>query len=283
MAATGVASGWHSHLSRFRGRADFVGPPFFIPMALENWQRIDDKHSHCKHCGDAFRNVQLTRGVCDQCLPAVATASKRIVSNAENRTVSKATKASAQFMSAMQAQGKSGASMPKVFERFWQEIGGEGEFGRLMYLEFQKARGEGLSPDEMETWEPSPKLKLQWFELIARHISKNDEGKTLDIGALEESDLESILADLAEKALRTDASIRQTALLACIRDSKSFRRQAFRECLKEDPSLADEVLGEYGIRTVDGKVKSEKFLDDNKSIEDDDLEDWDPTEDEPTP
>src|SRR5690606_28947148 len=102
----------------------------------------------------------------------------------EARVMSKATKAAATFLDRMKSQGKDGKAMPKVFHSFFSAVGGEEEFGQRMAKEFDKAHGIGLSPEEAEEFHVSPKLKMQWYELLSRHIAKNDESMSLDIGSL---------------------------------------------------------------------------------------------------
>ena len=223
--------------------------------------------------------MQLSSGRCAQCNDSFSTESKRIVSNAENRVVSKATKASAQFLAAMHAQGKTGAAMPRVFDRFWEEIGGEDEFGRMMGVEFKKSLGDGLTPDEAEVYSPSPKLRKEWFELVARHASKNDEGRAVDVGSLEEADLDVILADVARKAITEDPDIRRVALWAAIKEDRKFRQMVFKECVKEDPSLLNPILSDYGLVTLEGRVEEKSEID-NKSIDEDAESHWNPEEDE---
>lgn len=198
----------------------------------------------------------------------------------ENKAIGKATKASAQFLSAMRAQGKEGKAMPQIFETFWDSVGGKDAFGRMMSEEFHKVHGIGLSPAEAEEWSPSPKLKLQWYELIARHAAKNDESQSLDIGSLEEADLESILADVAHKAMTSDADIRRAALLTAIEEDDEFRKEAFRRICKEDQGLVNELLAENGLITLEQPKQVDAQAEDDDSPVFESEEEYDPTDDE---
>lgn len=192
---------------------------------------------------------------------------------AEARIVSKGTKAAAQLLSTLQSQGKTGASMPVVIDTFFEGIGGQAAFGKLMTEDFRKVRGEGLSPEELEHFKPSPKLVLQWYELISRHAGKVDENKSLDVSSLDEAALESILADLGRTQMQSDPSLRRSVLYTAIKEDKEFRRLAFEEAIKEDPSLVDELLRQNGIETLDGSVGK---LESGNNVE----EAYDPSKDE---
>ena len=260
------------------GRPTRVGLPFLCHMSIENWQRIDSDHSHCKRCSNAFRNVCLTRGYCEKCIPEAQKEQQKIIVRMENKAIGKATKASAKFLSAMRAQGKEGKAMPQIFETFWDGVGGKEGFGRMMSEEFNRMHGIGLSPEEAENWNPSPKMKLQWYELISRHAAKNDESQSLDIGSLEEADLESILTDLAHKAMSSDVDIRRAALLSAIDDDKEFRKEAFRRICKEDQHLVNELLAENGVITIDPeRAKLDAQAEDDSPVFENE-DDYDPNE-----
>lgn len=232
---------------------------------MENWQRVDDEHSHCAQCSGVFRNIELDDGQCTDCLERSNRKHAAVIQRANAKTVSKAVKASTQFLASMEQQGKSGKSMPLVFDSFWKELGGEEEYGARMAQEFLKAHGEGLTAAELESWSPSQKIKLQWYELVNRHVGRSDESKTLDIGSLEESDLEAILADLGRTAVIDDKEIRRLALLSAIERDPEFRKIALEKILQEDPSLESAILEKHGVTTIDAKKVEPKG---NKRVED---------------
>lgn len=246
---------------------------------IEPWQQIDEQHSHCAECCSVNRNIELTEGICNLCLDKVNARRNRILSRTESRVVTRATTASAKFLASMKTQGKDGKSMPKVFHALWEELGGEEEFGRRMGVEFLKAHGEGLSPEEMENWKPSPKMKLHWYELISRHAAKTDESLSLDIGSLDESDLESILSTIANKAMIEDKTIRAIALTNAIREDKEFCREVFNEIVADHPDLVTELLERNGIATIEGKYKVAQKKSAHVDYKESE-EEYDPSEDE---
>lgn len=282
---------------RYKGQVgNFVGLPFLtsappqISTAM-NWPKIDNEHSHCTECSSAFRNVELIDGTCEACIKKTSKKNGKILARSEKKTV---TKAATKFLSAMQEQGKTGASMPKVFEGFWREIGGEDAFGQMMAEEFHKAHGRGLSPEEEELFCPSPKIVLSWYEMISRHAAKTDEGKSLDVGSLDESDLESILCDLAHKALKEDEATRLVAVAKLAQDPKHCR-EMFLTCLEVQPELATELLAANGIETIDAEsvsIPKKNTKQENKTVEGDKptpakpesldtaVQQYDPSEDE---
>lgn len=199
---------------------------------------------------------------------------------AENRVTGKAAKAAAQFLSAMQAQGKTGADMPIVLSAFWKRIGGQDQFGDMLGEQFLKAQGKELTPDEMENWRASPKMVKDWFELAMRHIDRADANKTLSVESLEEADLESILADVGRRAIMEDAELRRAVLWMAIRDDKQFRKMAFMEIARQDKSLVDNLLRNGGIVTLEASEVEFQEPTNNTLEEDSTVDDYDPSEDE---
>jgi hypothetical protein len=218
---------------------------------MKKWQKIDEDLAHCSNCGKVFVAVELYGGNCRECREIVNEESKRLVGAAEKRTLSNGVSAAAKLMSRMQQQGKTGQKAPQVVDEFFDSIGGTKAYARLMKSEFEKAHGIGLTEAEEEAWGPSsPRVKLQWYELIARMMDKTDQNKTLDISSLQEADLEAILSDLGHKALLEDKEIRRAAIISALGD-KSFRREIFLEIAKSDKQLTDEFLANAGIITLE--------------------------------
>jgi hypothetical protein len=240
-------------------------------MPLEQWQRIDEHNSHCSQCGDAFRNIALNDGMCNVCHEAEAQRREKILARSEARILSKATKASARLLASLKEQGKSSASLPRIHDAFMRAVGGEDAFGERMGKEWLRAHGEGLTEDELDDWSPSDKIKLQWYELILRHTSKNDETKNLDIGSLDDADLESILVDVGKRAITEDSEIGRAVLLGALQSSPELRKLALAEIEREDPELINQLLARNGIATLDQQ---------NLPAPNKDESDYDPTEDE---
>lgn len=220
---------------------------------MEDWQKIDDEHSHCAECSGVFRTVQLNDGVCDECTPMVSKKNEKVLSRSVERTTGRAVKASAQLLASIREQGKTGKTMPVVMDAFIKALGGEAAYGERFALEFKKAHGEGLSAAEQETWEYHPSIVHKWYELANRSLLSTDSGKDLDIGSLEESDLESIVARIAQKAVLEDRDIRRLALINAIEQDAEFRRFALHHIVKSDPQLEEEFLANLGISTISGK------------------------------
>lgn len=185
------------------------------------------------------------------------------------------TRAATKLLAALKDKGKDGQSMPMVMSAFFSEIGGHDEFGKLMHTEFKKAMGVGLSVEEKEFYEPSLSLRKDWFDLVARHAKAADSDKSLDVGSLDEADLESILSSIALKAFQEDISL-QTAVIAQAIFNRETRRKVFNACIQADPSLATEIL-ENGGRIIDAEsVEIEKLEMENNTGD----SDYDPTEEE---
>jgi hypothetical protein len=233
---------------------------------MESWQKIDDEHAHCAECSAVYRIAQLNDGLCDDCVPEKQKKAEKILTRAAEKTTGRAMKASAQLLASIKDQGKTGKSMPVVMDSFIKALGGEAAFGERFATEFKKAHGEGLSAAEMETWEYSPHTVHKWYELANRSLLATDTGKDLDIGSLEESELESIVASIGRKAVLEDRDIRRLALMNAIESDAEFRKYAFESILKADPQLETEWLASHGVRTIAAK-NFEPVA--NKDIEDD--------------
>lgn len=231
---------------------------------MESWQKIDDEHAHCAECSGVFRIAQLNSGLCDECVPELAKKAEKILTRAAEKTTGRAIKASAQLLASIKEQGKTGKAMPVVMDSFIKALGGEAAYGERFATEFKKAHGEGLSAAEMETWEYSPHTVHKWYELANRSLLSTDSGKDLDIGSLEESDLEAIVAGIGRKAVLEDRDIRRLALMNAIEQDAEFRRFAFNSILKADPELETDWLASHGVRTIPAKNYAEI---DNKEVE----------------
>jgi hypothetical protein len=241
-----------------------------LPMV---WPKVDDWHSHCSMCGFVFRNPELTRGLCKDCIVEHNEKANAVSIRAESRIK---TRAATKLLAALKDKGKDGQSMPMVMSAFFQEIGGHDEFGKLMHTEFKKAMGHGLSVEEKEFYEPSLSLRKDWFDLVARHAKAADSDKQLDVGALDEADLESILSSIALRAFQEDLSL-QTAVIAQAVFNQETRRTVFEACLKADPSLVTEILENGGLIIDAESSEVEKLPLENKEVEG---EDYDPAADE---
>ncbi len=233
--------------------------------------RIDEHHSHCVECGAVCRNVALYRGFCASCAIDMNESAEIKVAQAGARATGKA---ATQFLAAMQAQGKTGADMPQVMSAFWNKIGGQEKFGDIIGAQFQKAMGEGLTEEEYIAEGFSAKLAKDWAELMMRHIDRADANKSLDVGALEEADLENILIGVGTKAVLEDPNIRKAVVLASLQE-KAFRRRIFREILAQDKELLEQVLRDGGILTLEADDIS-----DTVSPQESPEPDYDPAEDE---
>lgn len=218
---------------------------------IEDWQRIDNEHSHCGQCSGVFRNAQLHSGLCSECSTSSIEQSEKVLSRSIDRTTARATKASVQLLAAIKAQGKTGKTMPMVMDAFIKGLGGEAAYGERILEDFNKARGEGLSADELETYEYSSHTVLKWYELINRSLLATDSGKDLDVGSLDEADLESVLAKIAKKHLLEDKDTRRLALMNAIEEDAEFRKAAFKAIIESDPEIETEWLAKMGIRTVE--------------------------------
>lgn len=238
------------------------------------WPRVDNEHSHCEQCNFVYRNIELTNGFCEDCIAELNQVSHDVTVRAESRVRARA---ATKLLSALKDKGKDGQSMPVVMSAFFSEIGGHEQFAKIMTQEFKKALGEGLSLEEQEFYEPSLHLRKDWFDLIARHAKAADSDKQLDVGSLDEADLESILANIALKAFQEDESL-QTAVIAQAVFDPDMRRKVWKACMEADPSLVTEIL-ENGGMIVDGIVAGNKeklSLENNLQEEDD----YDPSDDE---
>jgi hypothetical protein len=107
---------------------------------------------------------------------------------------------------------------------------------------------------------------------MMRHIDRADANKSLDVGALEEADLENILIGVGTKAVLEDANIRKAVVLASM-ESKSFRRMLFKEIVAQDKELVDLILREGGILTLEAEEPDDDTM---SPVEDN----YDPSQDE---
>jgi len=249
-------------------------PAFFSGRNMV-WPKVDKQHSHCMTCGFVFRNAELTSGLCRDCIMDHNDQAKGIITRSESRV---RTRAATKLLAALKDKGKDGQAMPMVMSSFFAEVGGHEGFAKLMHEEFQKALGNGLSIEEKEFYEPSLNLRKDWFDLISRHAKAADADKQLDVGSLDEADLESILANIALKAFSEDPAL-QTAVIAQAVSDRGIRRKVFLACIKADPSLVTEILEKGGV-IIDAEYSEiEKFPEENNTGED---TEYDPKADEYT-
>lgn len=236
------------------------------------WPRVDKQHSHCYRCNTVFRDAQLKSGFCAECLVAEKEENTSITARSNSKVV---TKAATKLLSSLKEKGKDGQVMPVVMNRFFSALGGPEAYADLMATDFQKARGIGLTPTEEETYIPSMSLIKDWYDLVARVQKQADSDKQLDVGSLEESDLESILTNVALKAVKEDASLQMAIVTQALADADT-RKRIFYACLKADGSLVNEIL-QSGGRVVDAVSFSTKSESENITTEEDF---YDPHQDE---
>jgi len=237
------------------------------------WPDIDKYTKHCLQCSGVFEKTDLTKGYCKGCTVSMNEEANQSLKAAQSRVLAKGASASAKLLSALQENGKGGRSVPVILGAFWRELGGQDKFGMLMHDEFQKARGEGLTEEERDSFDYNPKLVKEWFEILLRHTDRDDQAKTLDIGALEEADLQSILVDVGCKAMMEDQEIRRAVMWTAISQDAEFRKQAFEEILRQDKTLLDKLIREGGILTYEAEAV--RPIGDNLSPDD-----YDPRDDE---
>lgn len=142
------------------------------------------------------------------------------------------TKATMEFLAELGQGSKDSKRMSDVLTEFFRCAGGEQRFGQMMWTEFQKAHGVGLDEHEIVTYRKSPKLVLQWYELLARHIHKEDEARTLDISGTSQEDLMDALRALAVDLANTN---------------EDFRRIAVETSVKADPQLVNLAMEAAGM------------------------------------
>lgn len=195
-----------------------------------------------------------------------------IANRSENKV---ATKAATKLLSSLKEKGKDGQVMPVLMNAFFNRLGGVEAVGDIMGDEFLKTLGKGLSPDEAEVYEPNFNLRMHWFDVMARHQSKVDSDKQLDVGSLEESDLEAILTNVALKSFRDDPTLQLAVITQAVSDS-DIRRQIFEACIRADGSLVTEIL-QSGGKIVDAVSVETKSETKNIAVEEDH---YDPTQDE---
>ncbi len=236
------------------------------------WPRVDSQHSHCYRCNVVFRDAQLKSGFCAECLVTEKEENTSIAARSNSKLVSKA---SAKLLSSLREKGKDGQVMPILMNAFFSKLGGTEAVGDIMAEEFLKTLGRGLSPEEAEVYSPNFNLRKDWFDLMARHQSKVDTDKQLDVGSLEESDLESILANIALKAFREDSSLQMAVITQAMSDA-DLRKQIFYACLRADRSLVNEIL-QNGGQILDAVAFSEKTPPENIKVEE---ESYNPHDDE---
>ena len=198
---------------------------------------------------------------------------RKIASRAESKVV---TKAATKLLSSLKEKGKDGQVMPVVMNEFFNALGGTEKFAQRMATEFEKAHGIGLSEDEQEVYVPSHSLRMQWFDLVARVQKQVDSDRSLDVGSLEESDLEAILSNVALKAFNEDASL-QIAVISQAVSNAVIRRQIFEACIQADSTLVTEILQKGGM-ILDAVSVSSKSSTENITAEEED--NYDPSADE---
>lgn len=242
------------------------------------WPRADKHHSHCYRCNIVFRDAQLKSGFCGDCLVQEQQENRKIASRSESKVV---TKAATKLLSSLKEKGKDGQVMPVLMSTFFTELGGADEVAKIMAKEFKKTLGEGLNEAEEEVYAPNFNLRKDWFDLIARVQSKADVDKQLDVGSLEESDLEAILSNVALKAFNEDSSLQLAVITQAISNAE-LRRQIFEACIRADSSLATEIL-QKGGQILDAVSFSKKPELENITAEEDqgaEEDSYDPAADE---
>lgn len=170
-------------------------------------------------------------------------------------------KATLEFLAELSSGSKESKRMSDVLSEFFRCAGGEKRFAQMMYSEFQKAHGIGLEEGELLTFRKSPKLILQWYELMARHIHKEDENRTLDISGVSQDDLMDALRALAVDLVNTNADFRRIAIESSIAAEPELVHLAMKTAGMSDAVDAEAVAEVKEFSLPETKEGDESFVD----------------------
>jgi hypothetical protein len=205
-------------------------------MSIKKWQIVDDEHALCRECGVIYERPSLADGMCFGCRETDKDRRKRILSQADQRALARAAK---DFLGALHGEDQTSKRTGAILDSFFAAAGGAESFGQELFRHWQRVQGKNLTPEEAKNFRYSPKLVLNWAELIMRHQGKDDENKTLDVSSLSEEDLLAALRGLADDLVKSNPE---------------WRRIAVEKAIKQDPSLINVALDAAGKPALEAEA-----------------------------
>jgi hypothetical protein len=102
--------------------------------------------------------------------------------------------------------------LDQVFAKFTELIGGANGLAEKLKEDFDKVRGENLSPKEQALFERKDSVIVKYWQMILSLQEKLDDRNNVDATGLTDDDLKATLAQLAAQMMREDPDFRMQVI-----------------------------------------------------------------------
>lgn len=152
------------------------------------------------------------------------------------------------------------ADLPVVTDTIKERLGGTAGLVEKMVKDFEKERGENLSPDERNDYVRQPAvIQRYWSMMLDLMKSTDEQANASALETLESEDIKAVLLEVAVDALKSDVNMRKVVL---------------QQMIQEDPQFLRDVLESMGVVIAEnGKVPlgvvsevAEKVVPDDSAI-----------------
>lgn len=190
---------------------------------MDDIVRVNDTWVKCHTCPKLLPEVEAVHGRwCRECFPREKRLADKEIIKAQQKAL---TKASTKLATALSKCADTAAVSPRIFEAFYDAIGGVDEYGRMLAKDFQKARGVGLTPEEQEDYAFNSSTLARWHDILLRFRMKEDERTTTDISSVSPEDLEAIVRQVSLDMILECDDIREAVISAAVKKNPSIACQ----------------------------------------------------------
>jgi len=168
----------------------------------------------CITCPKLLPVEDLKRGLyCNGCHAREVRMAKQEVAKIEAKALAKA---STKLADALAKAKDTSAITPEILQTFYDMAGGPTGYAKMLFKDFQKSRGEGLSEYEKETWAFNASTLARWHEIIMKIQQKEDERNSTDLSSVSPEDIEATVKQVALDMFMSDQTIREAVIqMAC--------------------------------------------------------------------
>jgi hypothetical protein len=165
--------------------------------------------SQCYECKQVFSNRHIVGGYCQECHEIRRDRIARELEMSDRRQTAQFSR---ELLSRIKNVGSDKQVLDQVFAKFTELIGGPDGLATKLKEDFDKVRGDNLSPKEQVMFERKDSVIVKYWQLILSLQEKLDDRNNVDASGLTDEDLQATLAQLAAQLIRTDADFRTQVL-----------------------------------------------------------------------
>lgn len=171
--------------------------------------RVTSTASHCNQCRRIYPNRVLRSGYCPTCVEMRRELIQRELSMSDQR---QAAQFSRELITRIKKAGSDQQVLDQVFAKFTELIGGANGLAEKLKEDFDKVRGENLSPKEQALFERKDSVIVKYWQMILSLQEKLDDRNNVDATGLTDDDLKATLAQLAAQMMREDPDFRMQVI-----------------------------------------------------------------------